>query len=112
MNTAINAITRQMTSEDLIGLLKSITVPASNINPIDDVLQDPLVKKQLLFAKDPITSRQITLSPPPIMTPFIKDRGGNLAFPPRFGEHNDEIYGKKLGYDVAALEDLKNRSII
>jgi crotonobetainyl-CoA:carnitine CoA-transferase CaiB-like acyl-CoA transferase len=112
MNTAINAITRQMTSEDLMGLLKSITVPASNINPIDDVLQDPLVKKQLLFAKDPITSRQITLSPPPIMTPFIKDRGGNLAFPPRFGEHNDEIYGKKLGYDVAALEDLKNRSII
>ena len=112
MNTAINAITRQMTSEDLIGLLKSITVPASNINPIDDVLQDPLVKKQLLFAKDPITSRQITLSPPPIMTPFIKDRGGNLAFPPRFGEHNDEIYGKKLGYDVVALEDLKNRSII
>lgn len=112
MNTAINAITRQMTSEDLIGLLKSITVPASNINPIDDVLQDPLVKKQLLFAKDPITSRQITLSPPPIMTPFIKDRGGYLAFPPRFGEHNDEIYGKKLGYDVTALEDLKNRSII
>lgn len=112
MNTAINAITRQMTSEDLIGLLKSITVPASNINPIDDVLQDPLVKKQLLFAKDPITSRQITLSPPPIMTPFVKDRGGYLAFPPRFGEHNDEIYGKKLGYDVAALEDLKNRSII
>lgn len=112
MNTAINAITRQMTSEDLIGLLKSITVPASNINPIDDVLQDPLVKKQLLFAKDPITSRQITLSPPPIMTPFVKDRGGYLAFPPRFGEHNDEIYGKKLGYDVTALEDLKNRSII
>ncbi|MBW2513379.1 MAG: CoA transferase [Deltaproteobacteria bacterium] len=112
MNMAINAITRQMTSEDLMGLLKSITVPASNINTIDDVLQDPLVKKQLLFAKDPITSRQITLSPPPIMTPFIQEQGGTLAFPPRFGEHNNEIYGKKLGYDVAALEDLKNRSII
>ena len=112
MNIAINAITRQMTSEALMELLKSITVPASNINTIDDVLQDPLVKKQLLFAKDPITSRQITLSPPPIMTPFIQEQGGTLAFPPRFGEHNNEIYGKKLGYDVAALEDLKNRSII
>jgi formyl-CoA transferase len=46
------------------------------------------------------------------MTPFIKDKGGDLTFPPRFGEHNGEIYGKKLGYDVATLEDLKNRGII
>ncbi len=112
VNKAMNAITMQMTSEDLIELLQSITVPVSKIKSIEDVIQDPLVKKRLIFAKDPITSRKITLSPPPIMNSFIKESKGELTFPPRFGEHNDAIYGQKLGYDHAAREDLKNRGII
>jgi len=108
----MNAITMQMTSEDLIELLQSITVPVSKIKSLTDVIQDPLVKKQLIFAKDPITSQRITLAPPPIMNSFIKNRGGELTFPPRFGEHNNEIYGRKLGYDDQALEDLKSKGII
>jgi crotonobetainyl-CoA:carnitine CoA-transferase CaiB-like acyl-CoA transferase len=112
VNNALNAITKQMTSEDLMELLQSITVPVSKIKSIEDVIRDPLVKRRLIFAKDPVTSRRITLSPPPIMNSFIEARGGELTFPPRFGEHNDEIYGQKLGYDVAAREDLKSRGII
>jgi formyl-CoA transferase len=112
VNKAMNAITQQMTSEDLIELLQSITVPVSKIKSLEDVIQDPLVKGKLLFAKDPITSRKITLAPPPIMNSFIKGRGGELTFPPRFGEHNNEIYGRKLGYDDEALEDMKSRGII
>ena len=46
------------------------------------------------------------------MNSYIEERDGELTFPPRFGEHNDAIYGKKLGYDGGALEDLKNRGII
>ena len=65
-----------MTSEDLIELLQSITVPVSKINSLEDVIQDPLVKKRLLFAKDPVTSqRRLPLSPPPIMNSFIKEAG-------------------------------------
>ena len=71
VNKAMNAVTQQMTSEDLIELLQSITVPVSKIKSLEDVIEDPLVKKQLLFAKDPITSRRITLAPPPIMTPYF-----------------------------------------
>ena len=112
VNKAINAITRQMTSEDLIELLQSITVPVSKIKSIEDVIQDPLVKKRLIFAKDAVTSRKITLSPPPIMNSYLNKRGGELTFPPRFGEHNDAIYGQKLGYDGGALEDMQNRGII
>ncbi len=112
VNKAMNAITQKMTSEDLIELLQSITVPVSKIKSLEDVIQDPLVKKQLIFAKDPITSQRITLAPPPIMTPFMEKSGGELSFPPRFGEHNNEIYRRKLGYDDEALEDMKNRGII
>jgi crotonobetainyl-CoA:carnitine CoA-transferase CaiB-like acyl-CoA transferase len=112
LNKAMSDITRQMTSEDLIELLQSITVPVSKIKPIADVIQDPLVEKKLLFAKDPITSMQITLAPPPSKTTFIESSHGELSFPPRFGEHNHEIYAQQLGLDEQALEELKNRNII
>jgi hypothetical protein len=46
------------------------------------------------------------------MNSFIEEKGGKLTFPPRFGEHNQELYGQKLGYDTDAMEDLKKRGII
>ena len=112
LNKAMNAITQQMTSEDLIELLQSITVPVSKIKSMEDVIQDPLVKRRLISAKDPVTSTQITLAPPPIMNSFIEERDGELTFPPRFGEHNSALYGQTLGYDTDALEDLKKRGVI
>jgi len=112
LNKSLNAITKELSSEDLIELLQSITVPVSKIKSMADVIQDPLVKKRLISAKDPITSKKITLAPPPIMNSFIEDKGGELTFPPRFGEHNHELYGQKLGYDTDALEDLKKRGVI
>ncbi len=112
LNQTMNQITAQMTSEELIDLLQSITVPVSKIKSIEDVLQDPLVEKKLLFAKDPVTSTRITLAPPPNMTTFMEQNQGQLSFPPRFGEHNQTIYGGQLGYDHQALEDLKKKQVI
>jgi len=112
LNRAMNAITRQLTSEALIDLLQSITVPVSKIKTIEDVIEDPLVKKRLLFAKDPVTSKQITLAPPPNLTPFLENSHGQLAFPPRFGEHNREYYGQRLGLDETQLKALQERQVI
>lgn len=112
LNQAMNTVTAQMTSEDLIDLLQSITVPVSKIKSLEDVLQDPLVEKRLLYATDPVTSTRITLAPPPNMTSFMEENQGQLSFPPRFGEHNGSIYGRQLGYDDQALEDLKEKKVI
>ena len=112
LNKTLTAITRQMTSEDLMELLQSITVPVSKIKSLEDVIRDPLVEKRLIHARDPITSQRITLAPPPSMTPFLESRHVELSFPPRFGEHNHEIYGRKLGYDDPALDDMRHRGII
>ena len=35
-----------------------------------------------------------------------------MTFPPRFGEHNQEIYGKILGYDEEKLKKLKDDKVI
>ena len=112
LNAAINSITKNYSSEELIDLFTSITVPVSKIQTVPEVIADPLVEKRLLTAQDPVSGTQITLAPPPNMTPFLEASDRRLSFPPRFGENNQEIYGRKLGYSDEALADLKEKGII
>jgi formyl-CoA transferase len=112
LNAAINAITENYSSEELIDLFTSITVPVSKIQTVTEVIADPLVAKKLLYAQDPVSGTRITLAPPPNMTPFLKASNRQLSFPPRFGENNQEIYGHKLGYSDEALSGLKEKGII
>jgi crotonobetainyl-CoA:carnitine CoA-transferase CaiB-like acyl-CoA transferase len=111
LNEAINEIMMKHTSEELIDLFNAITVPISKIKSIPEVIQDPLVKRRLLFAKDSITGSKITLAPPPNMTAFLEKSHRELSFPPRFGEHNAEIYGR-LGYSEEDLNRLKEKGVI
>ena len=112
LNHAINEITRNHSSEDLIKLFTAITVPISKIQTVDEVIKDPLVVRRLLCAEDPATGTRITLAPPPNMTAFLEQSKRLLSFPPRFGEHNGEIYGKRLGYSDEDLARLKESSVI
>lgn len=112
LNHAINEITRHLTSEELMDLFNSITVPLSTIKTIPEVAIDPLIEKRLLFSRDPVTGTRITLAPPPNMTPFLKENDRALPFPPRFGEHNREIYGRKLGYSDEELNRFEEKGIV
>lgn len=112
LNQQINAITANHESESLIELFNSITVPVSKIKTIPEVIADPLVGKKLLTATDPVTGKQITLAPPPNMTPFLEKRDQALSFPPRFGEQNQAIYGEKLGLSDEQLSGLQEKGII
>jgi len=111
LNRAINEITRNYTSEELIELFNSITLPISKIKTIPEVVADPLVERRLLFAEDDNTGTRITLPPPPNMTPFLEESNRKLPFPPRFGEHNHKIYGQ-LGYTDDDIQTLKEKGII
>jgi formyl-CoA transferase len=111
LNKAINEIMMNHTSEELIDLFNAITVPISKIKSIPEVIKDPLVKRRLLFAKDPVTGNKITLAPPPNMTTFLERGNRELPFPPRFGEHNGEIFGR-LGYSGEDLNRLKEKGVI
>ena len=112
LNRGINEITKNHTSEALMELFNAITVPLSRINTIPDVLADPLVQQRLLSAEDPVTGARITMPPSPNLTPFLEQLNRQLTFPPRFGEHNQEIYGGMLGYSGEELGGLKERKVI
>ncbi len=112
LNAAINEITRNYTSEELIELFTSLTVPISKINTVAEVVADPVVEKRLLYAQDPVSGTRITLAPPPNMTSFLSESQQQLSFPPRFGENNRQIYGETLGYSDDELDRLKEKGII
>ncbi len=112
LNRQINAITENHFSEALIELFNSITVPVSKIKTIEEVIADPLVGKRLLTATDPVTGKQITLAPPPNMTPLLEKQDRALSFPPRFGEQNQAIYGDKLGFSDEQLTGLQEKGVI
>jgi len=112
LNKAINAITKKFSTNDLIDLFNRATIPISKVNTIEEVVQDPLVKPNLIRSKDPKTGLEITVAPPPSMTSYLRSVNQGLSFPPRFGEHNEEIYSGLLGYSAAQLKEFKEKNII
>ncbi|MEA3348575.1 MAG: CoA transferase, partial [Pseudomonadota bacterium] len=112
LNRMLNEITAGYTSKELLSQLASITVPASKINSLSDLVEDELIKGDLLSATDPESGHNITLSPPPHATDYIKECNQKLSFPPRLGEHNNEIYGAGLGLLPDEMENLREEKII
>ncbi|HIC85111.1 MAG TPA: CoA transferase [Desulfobacterales bacterium] len=112
LNKAIEAITRNYSTEELMEIFKSIGVPVGEIKKISEVVKDPLVEPRLLYAQDPKTGLKVTLAPPPYTTPYLKFCKRELSFPPRFGEHNQLIFGEKLGYTEKQLKELEEQKVI
>jgi len=112
LNRALNTITRNFTTEELMDTFNKATLPISKVNSVEEVVEDPFVKPNLIRSKDPRTGLEITIAPPPVNTTFLKSIHRTLPFPPRFGEHNEEIYGGLLGYSGAQLKEYKEKNII
>ena len=112
LNNVINGVTKKFSTDELIGIFNKATIAISKVNTIGEVVQDPLVKPNLIRSRDPKTGTEITIAPPPFNTPYIKSINRALRFPPRFGEHNEEIFGGILGYSSTQLKEWKEKNII
>ena len=104
LNDDINSVLHKKHTSEILQMFKKAKIPISEVSTIKDVLEDLYLSSKLLRTKDPKTDLEVTLAPPPVK-PISKP---DLSFPPRFGEHNKEIY-TSLGYDEA---DLKKKGII
>ena len=112
MNKTISEVTVNMTTNELVGLMGTIGVAASKINTVEDVARDPLVSGKLIKARDEKSGFELTLAPPPASAPFLEANQRRLSFPPRFGQHNEAIYGSELGVSSDDLSVLKAEGII
>ena len=112
LNQSISKIFSDVTSEELIKIFNEIRLPIGKINSIPEVLEDSLIKRSLLKSRDSKSGLELTLAPPPYITPFLEDAKNTLSFPPRFGEHNSEIYCNMLGYSESDLTKFKEEGVI
>jgi crotonobetainyl-CoA:carnitine CoA-transferase CaiB-like acyl-CoA transferase len=100
----INSITNKKNTSELLEKFKKAKIPSAKVCTLKDVFEDSYLNSKLLRTKDIKTNLEVILAPPPVK-PMTKPE---LSFPPRFGEHNKEIYAS-IGYDEI---DLKNKGII
>jgi len=98
----MTAVTRTQTVDKLIASFNEIGVPISRVNHLPDVYSDPLIANEMVQARDPGTGAEIAISPPPVISEFLRRQGMTMGFPPRLGEHNEPLF-ESLGYDVAQL---------
>lgn len=112
LNKSISEIFEPRTSEELIEQFNEIGLPISKINTIPEVLDDPLIKRRLLKSRDSKSGIELTLAPAPFVTPFLDESNNTLSFPPRFGEHNREIYCDILGYSQGDVTKFKEEGVI
>jgi crotonobetainyl-CoA:carnitine CoA-transferase CaiB-like acyl-CoA transferase len=109
LNDRIADCTRRMTTAELMSALNAIGVPVSKVNSLDDVLAEPLLKRDFARVRDERSGAEVILPP---LAEVGAGRAAPLLFPPRLGEHNPVVYGQVLGYDNEKLSNLKSRGIL
>jgi crotonobetainyl-CoA:carnitine CoA-transferase CaiB-like acyl-CoA transferase len=112
LNRAIEEVTVRFGTDELISLFTHATIPISKVNTIEEVLKDPYIKDEILSSTDERSGTTIYLAPQPLTTEYVKSLNRKLPFPPRFGEHNEEIYSKKLGLSMERLKQLSAMGIL
>ena len=112
LNAAIENVTAQYETNEIIRLFTEATIPISKVNTMEDVLKDVYVRDEILSSFDEKTGTTIYLAPMPHTTDYAKSLNRKIPFPPRFGEHNEEVYCKILGLPAAKLEELKTKGIV
>lgn len=106
LNQKIGQVFSQMTTAQALELFQTIGVPISRVNTMAQVVADPVVANQLIYVSDPRSDLTVALPAPPV------GDAPPLTFPPRLGQHNQQIYGDALGYSAKKLADLEQQGII
>ena len=112
LNDRLSIITAAMETGELIKSLTAAGLAVSKISDINEVAADPYIAPTLLKSRDQASGQELTLAPPPVMTEFLTRSNQELTFPPRFGEHNQAIYGGSLGLSREILEKYREEGII
>jgi len=101
----------QRTVDEVVNTLQGAGVPCEAVNNMYQLLDDPQIKaREMIVYDDNPDIGKIPLPGTPLKLSLTPGRIGPPA--PRLGEHNEEIYGKLLGYAPEKLSLLKQQGII
>jgi crotonobetainyl-CoA:carnitine CoA-transferase CaiB-like acyl-CoA transferase len=112
---AINGIVadwcRGHTAEEIEGVMLAAEVPVTRAFSIAEIADDPhyAARQDIVTVDDPTVGpvRMQGVYPRLSATPGRIERGA-----PKLGEHNEEIYGKLLGFSASEIAELRAKAII
>ncbi|WP_206809257.1 CaiB/BaiF CoA transferase family protein [Paradesulfitobacterium ferrireducens] len=105
----LRSITSSMKTEQVIKICKDSGIPVAKVATLNEIMADPDMRKSMSRAKDPVSGYEITLPIDPVAQPSGK---GMVHFPPRLGEHNEEVMMKFLGYSAEEIKELRETNVI
>lgn len=111
LDAAIEAWTSKHTCEGALEALRGAEVPSGPINTIADIANDPHVQAREMMPQLPLPSGDM-LRVPAVVPKMSRTPPRSRWLGPELGEHNLEIYGKRLGYDREKLEALREAEIV
>lgn len=111
LDAAIEAWTSKHTCAKALEALRGAEVPSGPINTIADIASDPHVQAREMMPQLPLPSGDM-LRVPAVVPKMSRTPPSSRWLGPELGEHNLEIYGKRLGYDREKLEALREAEIV
>jgi CoA:oxalate CoA-transferase len=108
----LNEITIQKTTKEWLKIFESASVPASAINTVDKLFNDPQVKarKMIIETEQPGMGKIYVAGNPIKLSSLTEELVTDPA--PRIGEHTDEILQSLLNYDDTRISQLKKQEIV
>jgi itaconate CoA-transferase len=103
----IAAITKQLSTAEMVSDLKRAKIPHAPINTVPQAMQIEAIAKRLTTTTAP-DGRRVRLPP------MAVDQAGaphDFSFPPRYGEHSEKIL-REVGYDLGAIARLREAHVI
>ena len=102
---------RAMPRDEALGLLEEARIPAGPINSPRQTLEDKMVRasKAIEWVDYPGAARPVPMIASPVS--LSRTPPEILRRPPLAGEHTGEILAE-LGYDTAAIADLRARGVV
>jgi formyl-CoA transferase len=106
----LEAIFATKTVADWLKICEKTSVPAAQINSIEQVFRDRQVVARDMVTEAQIDGETVSMLASPLKIPT---QSITLKYPPPLlGQHNDEILKDLLGYSEGRIEDLRNQKII
>jgi crotonobetainyl-CoA:carnitine CoA-transferase CaiB-like acyl-CoA transferase len=110
---ALRSAFRERTSAEWLEACIAAGVPCGPINTIPEVFEDPHVKarglvQEIRHASDPERPLRLVGSPIRMEGVDLKPRRA----PPMLGQHTEEVLDELLGYDSAAIAELRGIGIV
>ena len=107
----VGAWTGKHTRDQVIDICESHQVPCGSVYAIDEIFEDPQYKarENIRFFNDPRVGEYAL----PNVVPRLTDTPGRIdRLGPSLGEHNEEVWGKRMGLSAERIAELKMKSVI